>query len=667
MIQLYATLLRGLGVTEYRLELNSIGDRACRPAYLEQLRAWLDEHERELDEETRDQARRVRCACSTTSRRSRRARARAAPDSGAEESATRSATTAASTSPPCARTSTRTASPTSSSRRSCAGSTTTRARRSSSSGRSRARSSTICGGGRYDGLVEEIGGPPTPGIGFGAGHRAAAARDRGGGRGAAGRSRRSTSSSSSDGGPRELVLRLAEAAPRAGVAGDADYAGRSLKGQLTQAQRLGRADDRDRRGRTARRSAARGEPDEPLAHDDVLGRLLAVTWRDLTCGELRPEHVGRAPDARRLGRAPPRPRRPRLRRPARPHRACAARDQPRARAGGGGARARDAQRVRPPRRGRARRALARDGQPEDADRRGRAAGRRRSRSSRARRRCRSSSTRRTSTRRCACATAGSTCAATSCSATSPCARRWSGSSGARWRTPASSTSRRRSCSSRRPRARATSSCPSRLQKGRFYALPQSPQILKQLTMIAGFDRYYQIAICFRDEDLRADRVQEITQLDVEMSFPDQEFLFALMEQMIARIWREAHGLEIATPFPRMTYDEADGRFGTDKPDMRFGLEIEDATEVDARLGVRRLRGRRGGALPARAAGVQPQRARRARGDREGVGREGARLPRLRRGGRGALADREVPLRGRARGLPGRAGDDACCSPPTRGR
>ena len=121
--------------------------------------------------------------------------------------------------------------------------------------------------------------------------------------------------------------------------------------------------------------------------------------------------------------------------------------------------------------------------------------------------------------------------------------------------------------------------PSRLQKGRFYALPQSPQILKQLTMVAGFDRYYQIAICFRDEDLRADRVQEITQLDVEMSFPDQEFLYDVMERMYARIWRECLGIEIETPFPRMTFEEADRRFGTDKPDTRFGLELEDATEV----------------------------------------------------------------------------------------
>jgi len=121
--------------------------------------------------------------------------------------------------------------------------------------------------------------------------------------------------------------------------------------------------------------------------------------------------------------------------------------------------------------------------------------------------------------------------------------------------------------------------PSRLHKGRFFALPQSPQILKQLTMVAGFDRYYQIAICFRDEDLRADRVQEITQLDVEMSFPDREELLTLIERMFAAIWQECLGIEISTPFPRMTYDDADRRFGADKPDTRFALEIEDATEV----------------------------------------------------------------------------------------
>ena len=121
--------------------------------------------------------------------------------------------------------------------------------------------------------------------------------------------------------------------------------------------------------------------------------------------------------------------------------------------------------------------------------------------------------------------------------------------------------------------------PSRLHKGRFFALPQSPQILKQLTMIAGFDRYYQVAICFRDEDLRADRVQEITQLDVEMAFPEREVLFRLMEEMFAAIWRECLGVEIVTPWPRMTFAEADRRYGSDKPDTRFALELEDATEA----------------------------------------------------------------------------------------
>src|SRR5262249_35615440 len=129
--------------------------------------------------------------------------------------------------------------------------------------------------------------------------------------------------------------------------------------------------------------------------------------------------------------------------------------------------------------------------------------------------------------------------------------------------------------------------PSRLQPGTFFALPQSPQIAKQLLVTSGFERYYQIARCFRDEDLRADRLQELTQLDVEMAFPDQDYLFALMERIVARIWRELRGVELATPFPRLTWDEADRRYGSDKPDLRFGLEIEDATDVtrDSGFGV----------------------------------------------------------------------------------
>src|SRR5262249_4849945 len=110
-------------------------------------------------------------------------------------------------------------------------------------------------------------------------------------------------------------------------------------------------------------------------------------------------------------------------------------------------------------------------------------------------------------------------------------------------------------------------------------LPQSPQIAKQLLVISGFERYYQIAICFRDEDLRADRVQEITQLDVELAFPDRELILELMETMIATVWRECLGVELERPFQRLTYAEADRRFGSDKPDLRFGLEIHDATEL----------------------------------------------------------------------------------------
>jgi aspartyl-tRNA synthetase len=121
--------------------------------------------------------------------------------------------------------------------------------------------------------------------------------------------------------------------------------------------------------------------------------------------------------------------------------------------------------------------------------------------------------------------------------------------------------------------------PTRLQPGRFFALPQSPQIAKQLLVISGFERYYQIARCFRDEDLRADRLQELTQLDVEMAFPDQEVLFALMEQIVQRIWRECIGVEVTPPFQRLSFDEVDARYGSDKPDLRFGLEIQEATEL----------------------------------------------------------------------------------------
>lgn len=121
--------------------------------------------------------------------------------------------------------------------------------------------------------------------------------------------------------------------------------------------------------------------------------------------------------------------------------------------------------------------------------------------------------------------------------------------------------------------------PSRVHPGECYALPQSPQIFKQLLMVAGFDKYYQIARCFRDEDLRADRQPEFTQLDMEMSFVSQEDIMSLMEQMMQRLMKDVKGMDVAVPFPRMTYDEAMNRYGSDKPDTRFAMELIDVSEV----------------------------------------------------------------------------------------
>ena len=123
--------------------------------------------------------------------------------------------------------------------------------------------------------------------------------------------------------------------------------------------------------------------------------------------------------------------------------------------------------------------------------------------------------------------------------------------------------------------------PSRVQPGHFYALPQSPQLYKQILMLSGFDRYFQIARCYRDEDLRADRQPEFTQIDEELAFVTEDDVMTINEGLIKRLWKEMLGIDVATPFERMPWDQAMARFGSDKPDTRFGLEIQDVGAVFA--------------------------------------------------------------------------------------
>lgn len=128
--------------------------------------------------------------------------------------------------------------------------------------------------------------------------------------------------------------------------------------------------------------------------------------------------------------------------------------------------------------------------------------------------------------------------------------------------------------------------PSRVHEGEFFALPQSPQIYKQLLMVGGVERYYQIARCFRDEDLRADRQPEFTQVDIETSFLAQDDLLAMMERLMQRLFKETVGVDLALPFQRLTHAEAMGKYGSDKPDLRFGLELIEMNDIVASSGVK---------------------------------------------------------------------------------
>ena len=577
LIQLYDTLLAGLGVTRYHLALNSIGCRECRPAYLAALQAWLAENVDRLDEATREKARTspLRVFDNYDAKpEGVRATLDEAPkigDSLCAECVERFAAVRADLDEVGVR---YVLEPTLVRGLDYYSRTTWEF-----VGPLENENATISGGGRYDYLVEEIGGPATPGVGFGAGiERLLLAMEEEGVGSDVEQDGIDVFFVAEPGAPRALVARWLAELRAQGLAGDTDYAGRSTKGQLTQAARLG-ARTTVVVGADAATLRASDRPDETSR---ALRRRQQArpmnAWRDTGAGTLTKENVGetvavagwvaRRRDHGGLIFIDLRDQSGLSQLVINPERAAQAAEIAhdirsefviRAR-GEVVARAPEAVNPKLPtgdvevqvdelevvsRSTPLPFQLDDEGVDETLRYRYRWLDLRRDRLQRNLR--------------------------TRAQLVSIIRQEMEADGFLDIETPIMAKPT--------PEGARDFLVPTRLQQGKFFALPQSPQIYKQLLVISGFERYYQIARCFRDEDLRADRLQELTQLDVEMAFPDPEEILALIERIVPRIWRETIGVELETPFPRMSWQEAELRYGSDKPDLRFGLEIQDATEV----------------------------------------------------------------------------------------